>query len=130
MQEEEPRETPPAPPHGFDVHHLPPLRLLGIVLIFLVASAYAVWKSDRFQGLIHGVSQSRLAEALGRPVTFRTVEIRVFPPSVRLADVRIGNDPRLPGPLLTAEEVSIGGGISIVGRERRLGRIRALRPHA
>lgn len=119
---------PPAPPHGFDVHHLPPLRLFGIVLLFLVASAYAVWKSDRFQGLIHGVSQSRLAEALGRPVTFRTVELRVFPPAVRLADVRIGNDPRLPGPLLTAEEVSIGGGVSVVGRELRLGKIRALRP--
>jgi TamB, inner membrane protein subunit of TAM complex/AsmA-like C-terminal region len=121
---------PPAPPHGFDVHHLPPLRLFGIVLLFLVACAYAVWKSDRFQGLIHGVSQSRLAEALGRPVTFRTVEIRVFPPSVRLADVRIGNAPGLPGPLLTAEEVSIGGGVSVVGRELRLGKIRALRPHA
>jgi translocation and assembly module TamB len=128
MQEEEPRETPPAPLHGFDLHHLPPLRLFGIVLLFLVACAYAVWKSDRFQGLIHGVSQSRLTEALGRPVTFRTVEIRVFPPSVRLADVRIGNDPRLPGPLLTAEEVSIGGGVSVVGRELRLGKIRALRP--
>ena len=119
-----------APPPGFDEHHLPPLRLFGIVLLFLVACAYAVWKSDRFQGLIHGVSQARLAEALGRPVTFRTVELRVFPPSVRLADVRIGNDPRLPGPLLTAEEVSIGGGMSVVGRELRLGKIRALRPRA
>lgn len=126
MQEEEPRDTPPL--LGFDVHHLPPLRLFGIVLLFLVACAYAVWKSDRFQGLIHGVSQSRLTEALGRPVTFRTVELRVFPPAVRLADVRIGNDPRLPGPLLTAEEVSIGGGVSVVGRELRLGKIRALRP--
>lgn len=123
-------EPPPAPPREFDEHHLPPLRLFGIVLLFLVACAYAVWKSDRFQGLIHGVSQSRLAEALGRPVTFRTVELRVFPPSVRLADVRIGNDPRLPGPLLTAEEVSIGGGMAVVGRELRLGKIRALRPRA
>lgn len=121
---------PPAPPRVFDEHHLPPLRLFGIVLLFLVACAYAVWKSDRFQGLIHGVSQSRLAEALGRPVTFRTVELRVFPPAVRLADVRIGNDPRLPGPLLTVEEVSIGGGVSVVGRELRLGKIRALRPRA
>jgi hypothetical protein len=43
----------------------------------------------------HGVSQSRLTEALGRPVTFNTVEI-LFPPTVLLANVRIGNDPRLP----------------------------------
>src|SRR6478736_1507025 len=124
-----PPET-PAPPPGVHEHHLPPLRLFGIIVLFVVACSYAVWKSDRFQNLIHGVSQTRLAEALGRPVTFRTVELRVFPPTVRLADVRIGNDPRVPGPLLTAEEVSIGGGVSIVGRELRLGKIRALRPHA
>jgi translocation and assembly module TamB len=120
----------PAPPRRIEEHHLSLPRLFGIILLFIIASAYAVWKSDRFQGLIHGVSQSRLTEALGRPVTFHTVEIRVFPPAVLLADVKIGNDPRLPGALLTAEEVSIGGGVSIVGRELRLGRIRALRPRA
>ncbi len=104
-------------------------RLLSVVLVFLILASYAIWKSERFQNLIHGVSQSRLADALGRPVTFRTVDLRVFPPAVRLADVRVGNDPRLPGPLLSAEEVSIGGGVSLVGQELRLGRIRALRPH-
>src|SRR6266542_3825066 len=123
-------ETPPpaTPAHGVEAHHLPPLRLFGIILLFLIAASYAVWKSERFQNLIQGVSQSRLQEALGRAVTFQTVEIRVFPPSVRLADVRIANDPRLPGPLLTAEEISIGGGVSLVARELLLGRIRALRP--
>ena len=46
-----------------------------------------------------------------------------------LADVRIGNDPRLPDePFLAADEVSIGGGISLSGQELRLGRIRAVRP--
>ncbi len=120
---------PPAPPdYGVEAHHLPPARLFGILLLFLIAASYAVWKSERFQNLIHGVSQSRLQEALGRAVTFRTVELRVFPPAVRLADVRIANDPRLPGPLLSAEEISIGGGVSLVARELRLGKIRALRP--
>src|SRR5437016_3176964 len=121
-------ERPAAPDHGVEAHHLPPLRLFGIILLFLIAASYAVWKSERFQNLIHGVSQSRLQEALGRAVTFRTVEIRVFPPAVRLADVRIANDPRLPGALLSAEEISIGGGVSLVARQLRLGRIRALRP--
>jgi len=121
--------SPPAPPdHGVEAHHLPPVRLFGIILLFLIAASYAVWKSERFQNLIQGVSKSRLQEALGRAVTFQTVEIRVFPPAVRLADVRIANDPRLPGSLLTAEEISIGGGVSLVARELRLGRIRALRP--
>lgn len=110
-------------------HTVSPLRLWGLLLLFLVFATYAVWKSERFQNLIHGVSQTRLSEALGRPVTFQTVDFRVFPPSVRLADVRVGNDPRLSGPLLSVEEVSIGGGVSLVGRVLRLGRIRAVRPH-
>lgn len=46
-----------------------------------------------------------------------------------LQDVVIGNDPRAgAGPLFTAEEISIGGGVSLVGSELRLGRIRAVRP--
>jgi len=116
------------PPPGVRAHHLSPVRLFTIIVLFLVLTAYAIWKSDRFQNMIQGVSQSRLAAALGRSVTFQTVEIRIFPPSLLLADVRIGNDPRLPGPMLTAEEISIGGGISLVGNELRVGRVRALKP--
>jgi len=111
------------------VQHLSTARLYGILLLFLVLSVYAIWKSERFQNLIQGVSQQRLSEALGRPVSFRTVDFHVFPPSVHLADVRIGNDPRLPQtPLLAAEEVSISGGLSLVGRQLRLGKVRAVRP--
>src|SRR5262249_34922197 len=121
-------EEKPPPPPAPEAHHLSALRLFAIIALFLVATAYAIWKSDRFQNLIHGVSQTRLADALGRPVTFRTVEIRMFPPTIRLADVRIGNDPSLPGPLFSAEEISIGGGIALVGSELRIGRVRALRP--
>jgi uncharacterized protein involved in outer membrane biogenesis len=48
---------------------------------------------------------------------------------VSLQDVVIGNDPRAGSrPLFTAEEISIGGGVSLVGSELRLGRIRAVRP--
>ncbi|HXM78024.1 MAG TPA: translocation/assembly module TamB domain-containing protein [Thermoanaerobaculia bacterium] len=121
--------SPIRPTAGVEAHRLSATRLWGIVFLFLLFASYAIWKSERFQNLIQGVSQSRLTQALGRPVTFRTVELRVFPPSVRLADVRVGNHPRLSGALLSAEEVSIGGGVSLVGQELRLGRIRALRPH-
>jgi hypothetical protein len=121
--------TAPRPTDGVTAHHFSVTRLWGIVLVFLVLSGYAVWKSERFQNLVQGVSQKRLSDALGRPVTFNTVDFRVFPPSVRLADVKVANDPRIPGPFLSAEEVSIGGGVSLVGQELRLGRIRALRPH-
>lgn len=108
---------------------LSPARLFAVLVVFLLLAGYAVWNSERFQTLFQGVSQTRLSAALGRPVTFRTVEFRVLPPSVRLADVRIGNDPRLGAePFLEAEELSIGGGISLSGQELRLGRIRAVRP--
>ncbi len=120
----------PAPPRELRTHRISFARLFAFIVLFVVLAAYAIWKSDRFQSLIHGVSQARLAEALGRPVAFETVEIRFFPPKIVLANVQIGNDPRLPGPLLTAEEISIGGGVSLSGNELRIGRIRALRPRA
>jgi hypothetical protein len=114
---------------GVAAHRLSAPRLFAIVLAFVALSGYAIWKSDRFQNLFLGVSQARLSAALKRPVSFRTAEFRIFPPSVRLQDVVIGNDPRAGGePLLAAEEVSVGGGISLVGSELRLGRIRAVRP--
>jgi outer membrane protein insertion porin family len=113
-------------------HEAQPLstsRLFVIVVVFLVLAAYSIWNSDRFQSLFQGVSQTRLSELLQRPVSFRRVDFHVFPPSVRLADVRVGNDPRLPDePLFSAEEVAVGGGISVTGGEIRLGRVRAIHP--
>jgi hypothetical protein len=104
-------------------------RLFLIVVVFLGLAAYSIWNSDRFQTLFQGVSEQRLSELLERRVTFRQVDFQVFPPSVHLADVRVGNDPRLPdGPLLQAEELTIGGGFSVTGGELRFGRVRALHP--
>ncbi|HEV2063094.1 MAG TPA: hypothetical protein VGS00_00925, partial [Thermoanaerobaculia bacterium] len=110
-------------------HRLSTSRLYAIVVVFIALSGWVIWKSERFQNLFQGVSQARLSEALKRPVSFRTAGLRIFPPSVSLQDVVIGNDPRAgSGPLFTAEEISIGGGVSLVGSELRLGRIRAVRP--
>src|SRR4029077_4765285 len=100
----------PDPPHH-EAERLATLRLFLIVVVFLALSAYAIWNSDRFQALFQGVSQQRLSELLKRPVSFRRGAFQVSPPSIHLADVRVGNDPRLPeGPLLEAEELTIGGG--------------------
>lgn len=123
-----------SPPPDDRAHHplrrLSALRLFLIMVVFLVLAGYAVWHSERFQTLFQGLSQTRISQALGRPVTFRQVEIRFLPPSVKLADVRIGNDPRLgEGPFLSADELSIGGGVSLSGNLLRLGRIRAVRPN-
>src|SRR5215468_12243092 len=84
------------------------LRLFLIVLVFLALAAYAIWNSDRFQSLFQGVSEQRLSELLQRPVRFRRVDFHIFPPQIQLADVSVGNDPRLPDqPLLTAEQLTI-----------------------
>ncbi len=104
-------------------------RLFLIVVLFVGLAAYSIWNSDRFQTLMQGVSQQRLSELLKRPVTFRRVDFHIFPPSIALADVRIENDPRIGGePLLSAAELTIGGGVSVSGRELRLGRVRAVSP--
>src|SRR5215470_1157455 len=120
------------PTEGVHAHRLSSARLYAILLLFLVLAGYAIWKSDRFQNLVQGVSRSRLTEALGAPVSFETVDLRFFPPSVRLANVRIENDPalHLPAdqPLLQVEEISIGGGVSLGIQELRRSRISAIRP--
>ena len=104
-------------------------RLFLIVVVFLALAAYAIWNSERFQTLFQGVSEQRLSELLQRPVTFRRVDFQILPPSLHLADVRVGNDPRESGgPLLEAEELTIGGGISVTGGELRFGRVRAVGP--
>ncbi len=114
-------------PH--EAQRLSTSRLFLILVVFLVLTAYAIWESDRFQSLFQGVSQQRLSELLQRPVSFRRVDFQIFPPSVHLADVRVGNDPRAPeGPLLEAQELTIGGGVSVTGGELRFGRVRAVRP--
>src|SRR5262245_66631436 len=88
-------------PH--EAQRLSTRRLFLIVLVFLALAAYAIWNSDRFQSLFQGVSEQRLSELLQRPVRFRRVDFHIFPPSVTLADVSVGNDPRTPQePLLAA----------------------------
>ncbi len=114
-------------PH--EAQRLSTSRLFLIVVVFLALAAYAIWNSDRFQSMFQGVSQQRLSELLQRPVSFRRVDFQIFPPSVHLADVRVGNDPRISeGPLLEAEELTVGGGLSVTGGELRFGRVRAVRP--
>ena len=120
-------DGPPAAHH--EAQKLSTARLFLIVLVFLALSAYAIWNSDRFQSLFQGVSQEKLSALLQRPVAFRRVDFQIFPPSVHLADVRVGNDPRIPDrPMLEAEELTIGGGVSVTGGELRFGRVRAIKP--
>jgi translocation and assembly module TamB len=123
----EEREGRDETPH--EAQRLSTSRLFLIVVLFLVLAAYSIWNSDRFQTLMVGVSEQRLSELLQRPVSFNRVDFHIFPPSIELADVRVGNDPRLPDePLLSAAALTIGGGMSVTGGELRFGRVRAVSP--
>ena len=128
MAGDETRDDRPAEaPH--EAQRLSTARLFLIVLVFLALSAYAIWNSDRFQALFQGVSEEKLSALLQRPVAFRRVDFQIFPPSIHLADVRVGNDPRIPDrAMLEAEELTIGGGVSVTGGELRFGRVRAIKP--
>jgi translocation and assembly module TamB len=127
MPGDDARRDEPTTPHP--AQRLSALRLLLVVLLFVGLALYSIWNSDRFQTLLQGASQARLSELLERKVEFRQVSFRMFPPSVQLADVRIANDPRLGGaPLLAAEELTIGGGLSVRRGELRFGRVRAVAP--
>ncbi len=123
MSDPKPPAETPEPPL---LKRLSTLRLFTIIVLFLGLAGYAVWKSERFQSLLHGISQARLSEALGVPVDFETVGLRLLPPSVSLVNVRVGNDPALglpaDRPLLTAEEISIAGGRSLVRRRAAAGK--------
>src|SRR5215471_20791389 len=112
------REKPDNPHPPREAQSLSAARLFGIVVLFLILAVYSIWNSDRFQGLMQGVSEQRLSELLKRQVHFRRVSFRIFPPQVQLADVSIANDPRIPGePFYAAEELTVGGGISLTGGE-------------
>ena len=127
MPGDETRRDEPRRPH--QAQRLSTSRLLLVVLVFTGLAAYSIWNSDRFQTLLQGASQARLSELLERKVQFRQVSFRIFPPSVQLADVRVENDPRLGAePLLSAEELTIGGGLSVAHGELRFGRVRAVAP--
>ena len=52
-----PPEPPPAPEIPLKALHLSPLRLFGVLVIFLLLASYAVWNSERFKNLFQGMSQ-------------------------------------------------------------------------
>ena len=63
-------EPPGRPPDHPPPQRLSTPRLFTVIVLFLALASYLVWKSDRFQNLVHGVSQARLSEALGVAVSF------------------------------------------------------------
>jgi len=47
-----PPEPPPAPEIPLKALHLSPLRLFGVLVIFLLLASYAVWNSESTQDLV------------------------------------------------------------------------------
>ncbi len=70
--------------------------LLAIVPHFLDLNSY------------RGQIQSKLQDALGRPVDFKDLSASLLPPSVKVSNVSIGEDPRFgPGPFATVQQIDV-----------------------
>ena len=70
--------------------------LLAIVPHFLDLNSY------------RGQIQSKLQDALGRPVDFKDLSASFLPPSVKVSNVSIGEDPRFgPGPFATVQQIDV-----------------------
>jgi len=79
------------------------LAVVAVVILITAAAAALPYLIDtpRVQSLI----AANAAHALGRPVTFTSMKVTVFPrPAVELRDLAVAEDPRFgPGPFLTLE---------------------------
>ncbi len=86
------------------------MRKTVIVLLAIAAVILGIWIGPSFVDLnrYRGRIQAELEKALGRPVTFDQIRASLTPPSVRLDNVSIGEDPQFgPGPFATAEAVTV-----------------------
>jgi TamB, inner membrane protein subunit of TAM complex len=119
-------DAPPAPPA---FQRLSVARLLILVALFVAGSGYVVVNSPRFELLIRSFLTRALTTALERPVRFEGLRVRLLPLSVGVTGLRVGNDPRVrERPFLAADELTVGGALSLVGRQLRIGSVRAVRP--
>jgi AsmA protein len=80
------------------------------VLLVLVIGALAAVPFLINTPLIQAHVAAAASHALGRPVTFASFSVSVFPlPSVRLRELQVAEDPRFgPAPFLTVEEGRVG----------------------
>src|SRR3954453_21990875 len=69
------------------------IGIVSLVVIVLVVLALAVLPKFLDVNSYRGQIQSQLQQKLGRPVTLGEMKLSLLPPSVRVANVVIGEDP-------------------------------------
>src|SRR6267154_6173270 len=82
--------------------HLPHLTLMQVRFLRLFLGLaffsglvlYSVFRSTRFQELMRRKTERVLAAKLGRSVTIGGFDLALVPPSFRVRDVTVANDPR------------------------------------
>jgi hypothetical protein len=114
----------PAPP----LSRISPLRLLGLLVLFVGACLYAILHSERFQREGRALLVRTASAALDRPVTFRDLSVTIVPPSVSVTDFRVAGIGGEARPFFEADEASLSGRVTFVGRTLSLGTIRLEHP--
>src|SRR5246127_2288815 len=80
---------------------------LGIVVVVLVA-ALAIIPHFLDLNSYRSQIQAKLQQALGRPVDFKDINASFLPPSVKVSNVSVGEDPRFgPGPFATIQQLDV-----------------------
>jgi translocation and assembly module TamB len=116
--------TDPSPP----LSRISPARLFVLLILFVCACAYAIFHSARFQRESRALIVRIASSALDRHVSFSDLGLSILPPGVTVRNVRIDGAAGENRPFFQADEVSVSGQISWIGRTLTLGSISASHP--
>ena len=83
--------------------------LIGLVIVVVVVvAALAIIPHFLDLNSYRSQIQAKLQQALGRPVDFKDISASFLPPSVKVNNVSIGEDPRFgPGPFATIQQLDV-----------------------
>ncbi len=79
-----------------------------VIVVVVVVAALAIIPHFLDLNSYRSQIQAKLQQALGRPVNFKDINASFLPPSVKLDNVSIGEDPRFgPGPFATVQQLNV-----------------------
>ena len=83
--------------------------LIGLAIVVVVAvAALAIIPHFLDLNSYRTQIQAKLQQALGRPVDFKDISASFLPPSVKVSNVTVGEDPRFgPGPFATVQQLDV-----------------------
>ncbi len=83
--------------------------LIGLaIVVVVVVAALAIIPHFLDLNSYRTQIQAKLQQALGRPVDFKDISASFLPPSVKVSNVSVGEDPRFgPGPFATVQQLDV-----------------------